>query len=221
MTTGNLLAPNPYWDALKHRTDPTGSLWDTPTVGGFRTYRNRNGDIDYDKWLAEMPNRCEFVANYCWTIPDPASLAFVVRHVQGRAVDPMAGTGYWVRLLTDLGVDAVAYDIDPTGNQWHKNRPLHYPVKKEDGETAVRRHPDRTLILSWPPYDAPIGTIILNAYKNAGGTRVVYIGEAEDGCCGDASLFEQLELDWTLVDQHVPVQWDGIHDVIRVYTRTT
>ncbi|MFJ1539201.1 hypothetical protein ACIODS_11730 [Micromonospora chalcea] len=48
---------------------------------------------------------------------------------------------------------------------------------------------------------------------------MIYIGEDWGGCCGDDGLFEAFERDWTKVAERVPVQWDGMHDVVNVYGR--
>jgi hypothetical protein len=207
---------NPYWDAVRDHIDPTGSLWRTPSVNGFGRYRDRLGHFDPDRWARESLSRRDFVGRYSWTIPDPVTLAFVAEHSMGRLVDPMAGTGYWAHLLAQLGVDTACYDLEPGTNLWHADQPLFVPVLKLDGRESVTLHPDRALFLSWPPYDVPVGTEIVQAYA---GTRVIFIGEPESGCTGDDALYELFEADWSEVAEHVPVQWDGIHDRVTVYDR--
>lgn len=206
---------NPYWDAVKDRVDMTGSLWRTPSVDGLGMYRDASGGFDVERWGREALHRREFVKRYSWTITDPVTLAFVVEHSRGRVVDPMAGTGYWGWVLAQLGVDVAAYDILPGTNSYHEGEPLHCTVEPLEGVEAVRLHADRTLFLSWPPMD-PAGAEILRAYE---GDRVIFIGEGEGGCTGDDDLFEQLGKDWNEVGEHVPVQWDGLHDVVWVYDR--
>ena len=77
-------------------------------------------------------------------------------------------------------------------------------------------HPDRTLLLAWPPYDDPIGEKALTAYA---GTRVIYIGEMDGGCCGDDAMFQRLATEWREVAEIRPVQWAGLHDWVTVYDR--
>ena len=208
---------NPYWDLVKDRVDPVGSLWRTPSVDSYGSSRR-----DIDGFLARVRQAAEtgtdrhaLVKRFSWTITDPETLAFVVEHSGGRLVDPMAGTGYWGFCLTQLGVDVVSYDIEPGTNHYHDGQPLHGTVKQLTGVDAVRLHPDRTLFLSWPPMDES-GADILDAYP---GDRVIYIGEPEYGCTGEERLWSALTKEWTEVASRVPVQWDGLHDVVTVYTR--
>lgn len=211
---------NPYWDAVSGHVDHTGSLWNTPSIDGFGLYRDASGDFDADRWHRESLKRSDFVKQYAWTITDPATVAFVAEHSQGRLVDPMAGTGYWAWVLTQAGVDAIAYDINPPApdserNQWHRNVIAYVTIGEADAKDSVSWHPNRTLLLSWPPYEFNASPI-LDAYK---GDRVIYIGEDWGGCCGDDAMFEAFARDWVKVADRVPVQWDGMHDIVHVYDR--
>lgn len=198
---------NPYWDAVRDHVKPGLSLWRTPAVD----------------WLAvrnDLPRRKELVALYSWTVSDPVTVAFVAEHARGRVVDPMAGTGYWAWLLAQLGVDVVAYDLNPpavgrTENFHHPDTPAYATVQRATAVESVLLHPDRTLLLSWPPYGFS-AEVVLKAYQ---GDRVVYMGEMEGGCCADDALFEAFERDWVEVAERVPVQWDALHDRVVVYDR--
>lgn len=202
---------NPYWDLVKDRVDPTGSLWRTPTVDGYSSTFVADSIRAYEAGV----DRHSLTKRFSWTIPDPGTLAFVAEHSGGRVVDPMAGTGYWGWLLAQLGIDVVSYDILPGTNSYHNGEPLHSTITALEGVEAVRLHADRTLLLSWPPMDA-FGTDILRAYE---GGRVIYIGESEGGCTGDDDLHELLRKEWVEVADRVPVQWNGLHDVVWVYDR--
>lgn len=213
---------NPYWDAVRdHVTIDTwyGSRDGMPVVGGLFDYRTPSGQLDIERWSSEAPKRDELVRQYAWTITDPDTVAFVTKHSRDRIVDPLAGTGYWAWVLAD--VDVISYDIEPptpgsSANHWHSDVHLHWPVLRANATDAVIVHSDRTLLLSWPPYNTSLGVNVLRAYE---GDRVIYVGEDYGGCCGDDKMFETLERDWTLADTHVPVQWFGLHDVVNVYDR--
>ena len=211
---------NPYWDAVRDHVDLSGSLWGTPSVDGLGRYRSPSGELDVDRWVRESLKRTDYVKQYAWTITDPDTVAFVAEHSRWRLVDPMAGTGYWARVLAQLAVDVAAYDLNPPApdcedNTWHRNVAAHSMVQQADAVESVVLHADRTLLLSWPPYGFD-ACPILNAYK---GCRVIYMGEDLGGCCGDDDMFEAFERDWVKVAEHVPVQWDGMHDVVHVYDR--
>lgn len=202
---------NPFWDSVKDCVE-ADSLAGNPVVGEFRL------DRSVEESMARAPNRQQLVRKYCWTIPDPDTVAFVAEHAQGGLVDPMAGTGYWAYLLAQLGVDVVCYDLNPgtelVTNGWH-GEDLYAEVCAKDGAEAVALHPDRTLFLSWPPFQQDVGARILMAYT---GTRLIYIGE-DKGHTGDDDLRRILDRDWTEVDSRQPVQWWGVHDRVAVYDR--
>lgn len=195
--------PNPYWDAVKDHTED--HRWWGLTVK--------------DYYRGDGPERRPLVNAHSFTIPDPASLQFVLDHCGASVVDPIAGTAYWVHLLRHSGRKAIAYDLCPpsTGeNTYHRAAAEWVTVIRADALAAVKKHEAETLLLSWPPYDTSIGEDIVRAYD---GKRLIYMGETEGGCCGGDGLFDLLENEWDLVAEHRPVQWQGIHDLIRVYDR--
>ena len=204
---------NPYWEAVKDCV-AADSLRGNPVVGEFLL------DLSVKENMARSPNRQRLVRKYCWTIPDPETVAFVAKHAQGGLVDPIAGTGYWAYLLAQVGVDVVCYDLNPGAalltNGWH-GEDLYTEVCAKDCAEAAALHPERTLFLSWPPFQEDVGARILMAYK---GIRIIYIGESE-GHTGDDELRRILENDWTEVDSRRPVQWWGVHDLVTVYERAS
>lgn len=203
---------NPYWEAVKDcvETDRVGG---NPVVGYFSL------DRTVAQNLARSPNRQGLVRKYCWTIPDPDTLAFVAGHAGDGLVDPVAGTGYWAYLLAQMGVDVICYDLNPgmdfVVNGWHGDD-LYADISAKDCAEATALHPDRTLFLSWPPHGQDVGARILLAYK---GYRVIYIGGARGGATGDDQMHRLLDSDWTEVDCRQPVLWWGQHDRVMVYER--
>lgn len=203
---GTLVAlDNPYWASVEPAVAEADRFWGGGTVA---------------RWGHDSPvSRTELVDQYAWTITDPATVAFIAEHADGRVVDPLAGSGYWLYLLGQLGIDCVGYDLNPPSagaNQWHKSGTEHAPVLPGDAVDVATVHSDRTLLLSWPPYDESVGSHVLAAYS---GERVIYIGEGEGGCCGAGDMFGRLAADWRVVAEHRPVQWEGIHDYVTVYER--
>lgn len=195
---------NPYWDAVEEFAKPG----DWPYDGGMMV-GNLLG-LDRDLWH----KRHEYASKWAWTITDPDSVLFVASYA-GRIVDPMAGTGYWGYLLAQTCVDIVSYDLGPGTNHWHGGETLHSLVEEMDGPEAAHLHPDRALLLAWPPMD-DAGARTLARYR---GDRVIYIGESRGGCTGDEDLHDALRRDWNEVAYHRPVQWWGVHDDITVYDR--
>lgn len=204
---------NPYWDALKDCVE-ADSFRGNPVVGEYRLDRSVADS------MAHAPNRQLMVRKYCWTIPDPDTVAFVTEQARGGLVDPIAGTGYWAYLLGQAGISVVCYDLNPGAalhtNGWHGDD-LYVGVCAKDCAEAVALHPDRTLFLSWPPHGQDVGARILLAYK---GNRVIYVGEGRGGGTGDDEMHEILDQDWTEAASRLPVQWWGQRDRVTVYERT-
>jgi hypothetical protein len=218
---------NPYWDMVQK----------FPGDSVEQEYHHRWVPDPYP-WRSEPPkmdgkpiSRNDLCGKYAWSIPDPVSLHFVAQSLGEKAVEIGSGTGYWASLLSQMGVDVVAYDLHPpqhTGqNHWHSPRNGHYGELlgitreifydvREGNHLLAAQHPDRTLFLCWPPYDEEMAYHCLQAYQ---GQRLVYIGEGDGGCTGDDAFFALLGEAWHLVESHTPVQWSGIHDVIEVYER--
>ena len=192
---------NPYWEAVLN-------VENQPAAYGMTGVNKL------------MLARHDLVDQYAWTITDPATVAFVAEHAGPRVLDPLAGTGYWAHLLGQHGVDVHASDLNPPGsdgNHWHRAGVTYAPIEADDAVDSTRAHGhNRTLLLSWPPYDNPLGWDIVHAYQ---GDRIVYIGEGWGGCCGDDGMFRLFECDWVEVARHAPVQYMGMHDFVTVYDR--
>ena len=201
---------NPFCDAVKDHVEPD-SLRATPVVGEFHL------DRPVAESMARTPNRQRLVRKYCWTIPDPDTVAFVAHHAHSGLVDPLAGTGYWAYLLTQVGVDVVCYDLNPGAtlltNGWH-GEDLYAEVCAKDCAEAAALHPDRTLLLSWPPHGKDVGARTVKSY---GGKRVIFIGDTRG--TGDPQMHGILDAEWIEVDTRQPVQWWGIDDRVGVYER--
>lgn len=197
---------NPMWDAIKDHVRPDRRFG--VCVGGLNE-------------LVRWGSRHDLTSRYAWTITAPETVAFVAEYLRRSAIDPLAGSGYWAFLLAQAGVDVCASDLnppahDPKVNQWHREG-THLMVDQRDAVDAVTSaDATRSLLLSWPPYDNPIGAEVVSAFR---GDRIVYVGESWGGCCGDDRLFELLERDWAEVASHRPVQFYGIHDLVTVYDR--
>jgi hypothetical protein len=204
---------NPFWEAVKDCVETDG-FEGNPVVGYFSL------DRTVEENMTRSPNRQRLGRKYCWTIPDPDTVAFVAKHAHRGLVDPIAGTGYWAYLLAQLGVDVVCYDLNPgtalVTDGWHDEH-LYVAICAKGGAEAVAPHADRTLFLSWPPHGRDVGARILMAYK---GNRVIYIGDGQSGASGDDQMHLMLDTDWTEVDSRRPVQWWGQHDRVTVYERS-
>lgn len=215
---------NPFLEEIKHLfQDSPHASWDVR--------------IDRDQNYLNPRDAC--CRQYAWAIPDPDALAFVAEHLGRQAIEIGAGSGYWAWQLSQLGLirqikgykgdfDILAYDIAPPDqlpNMYFAPREeisnpktlirTWHPVQ-QGGPEKLAGHPDRTLLLCWPPYASSMADECLNAYK---GNRFVFIGESQGGCTGDDAFFERLDKEWKEIAEHSIKQWEGMHDHITVYQR--
>jgi hypothetical protein len=189
-------------------------------VGTLAGRRVPIGDWGLPPGLAlvlDLPaRRRELAARFAWAVPGPAALATIAD--AGPVVEAGAGTGYWAALLRDSGADVVATDpAAGRANPYHADGPLWTEVSRLDGVAAVRRHPDRTLLLCWPPPDDDAASwSVLRAYR---GDVLLYVGEGPDGPAGTARFHRELALNWTATDEVAIPTWPGLRDRLTVFRR--
>lgn len=168
---------------------------------------------DVDAMLIPIRARQELVMTHSWAVPTDEALEAIARHSPNGVVEIGAGTGYWAGLLRDQGVDVVAYDVAPHDNVQAKAQWSEVLV---GNHLNVMKHPERSLMLCWPPYSTDMAAMALRRYK---GNVVIYIGEYAGGCNGDEAFHEMLE-SWEEKEVISLPQWPGIHDSLFVYYRS-
>lgn len=139
--------------------------------------------------------RPELVARYAFSIPLLATLRRIAAF--SPLLEVGAGTGYWAMCLHQLGAAIDAYDIQPPdenppfgwndGNYWFGES--WYAVQAGD-ERVAAGCPEATLFLCWPMPESPMALNALTSYRDAGGTRVIYIGDPRSS--GDEAFHEML-----------------------------
>lgn len=209
----------------------------------FEAWRSANPDGAYD-WMysprfdAHNSTRSMFLRSavtgrWAWAVPGPDTLDLIAAEAGPHGiVEVGAGVGYWAAQLARLGVDVIASDLggDRLDHFFPKRREQFHPVVEADAAEFAALHAHRTLLLVWPPYDAPMGADAIEAYWQAGGRRVLFVGEGEGGCTGDDRLYALLgdfydpenapaaaRFDIRAVVD-IP-QWYGIHDRLYVADR--
>lgn len=173
----------------------------------FRSFQKKD-------WMGAFEERKKFVRKYAWAVPNMAAINEIARH--GKVVEIGAGSGYWAYLLREHGVDVVAYDEKPYENKWCNN--IWTDVVEGDA-TAAAAHPNRALFLCWPPYDSPMAYEALRAHMDAGGQKLIYVGEGVGGCTGDDLFHELIDESFNLKTTIYIPQWYGLHDTLSVFTR--
>jgi SAM-dependent methyltransferase len=168
--------------------------------------------------------RDRLTAEYAWAIPTEIVLTLLAE--LSPICDLGCGTGYWARLLTDVGAHVIAVDANPPlekANHWHRSEAgltkqpavIRHFTDIIRGDAATFDVPaDHTLMLCWPPRD----NMAAEALARYQGNHVIYVGEY-DGCTGNDTFHEMLAVQWNQVACYRIPQWEGLHDDVRVYAR--
>lgn len=153
--------------------------------------------VAHDEWLCtgSAAVRTVAISQYAFAVPTEDALSAIAGHAGDGVVELGAGTGYWARMLVDRGVDVVAYDAVPppsAENPFFAGVLPWFPIRRGD-EHTVAAHADRTLLLVWPTRET-WATNALRLFRDAGGQRLVFVGEGPGGRMGDEQLHALLGL---------------------------
>ena len=194
-----------------NRTAPERAF-DNPYLEVVERTKRENDYID------QGVARIKLVREYSWAIPNEAAMQKIAEVSPNGVVEIGAGTGYWSRYLRERGVDVAAYDIKPRENSWTE-------VQQGDA-TAASMHPEKTLLLCWPPHGNAMASEALRNYR---GRTLVFVGEpevdrgfgvfGEDALTGDAAFHQRIRRDWQEVEQVYIPNWDLLADRLIVYRR--
>jgi hypothetical protein len=160
-------------------------------------------ELAYPDWLNF---KAAIASHFSWAVPTTEAIA-TIRKYTDATIEIGAGNGYWAWLMEQVGISALAYDVEMPLFTWH-------PVALGN-ELAVQYHPGRTLFLCWPPYASDMAYNALSLYS---GDLVIYVGEWPGGCAEPkffallGALFAELE--------SLPIpQWFMRDDRLRVFRR--
>lgn len=170
-----------------------------------------------DTYLEQLYQREAFIKNFSFSIPCLEAIEAIKIYLGKKILDPMAGTGYWAKILSLAGLDVIATDIAYPSENEYTFINQYYPIRKLRATRAIRKYPDRNIFLSWPPYASEDGTHLLQAMHLD--QIVALIGEGAGGCTGSDSMFNYLDRNFkTLADIGIP-QFDGIHDYLSIHQK--
>lgn len=236
---------NPAWDYIKDL--PHDTLMSFGRAGFVPMAYTIDEDAPEGKQF--ISHRDRITSRYCWAIPSPESLAFIVGILNGRSVVEIgAGSGYWAWMLSQLGVDVNAYDMAPIGHKdsWFSMQrimqrgvrdvsPLQefHPVIKATHKAIARpENEGRVLFMCWPTMDS----WAYEAARAFTGDTIIYIGEGPGGCTADSDFFAltdegcgcwsdencnhgKTDARFEVIATGPLVQWGGLHDNVTVYQR--
>eukprot|EP00931_Biecheleriopsis_adriatica_P093706 TRINITY_DN67431_c0_g1_i1.p1 TRINITY_DN67431_c0_g1~~TRINITY_DN67431_c0_g1_i1.p1 ORF type:complete len:269 (-),score=53.03 TRINITY_DN67431_c0_g1_i1:33-839(-) len=126
-------------------------------------------------------------------------------------LDPIAHTGFHVRVLRQVGLPAKAADASPSPLVCWEHVDL-----REAAETDWDSYRDWALLLSWVPYWSEVGAQVLSSFK---GNVVVVLGD-EGEWTGTAGFREELRRNWLLfADWPIDTPWPRVREQLRIFKR--
>ncbi|MEV4457355.1 hypothetical protein [Microbispora sp. NPDC049633] len=217
MTGGSAVSPNPYWDIVE------------PFVSECEGRRVVNGG------RAEGSARLAYAqmilqATYAYAIPSPQTIEWICGFCADLPILELgAGRGYWADQLSRSGLTVEAYDVEPPDKNENSSFPgaagqadVWYPVGDLNGFASRNQTADYVLFLCWPPgWGDKMSYEALTAFEEAGGERLIYIGEPKGGKTGNDAFFDALSARWRLdsVDPHF-VSWWTERDAAQGWVRS-
>jgi hypothetical protein len=216
MTGGRAVSQNPYWGIVE------------PLVveqDGRRVVSGGRAEGSARLAFAQMLLQ----AAYAYAIPAPQTIEWISAFCEGLPIVELgAGRGYWAAQLAQAGLVVDAYDSEPPDNAGNASFPeaagqvdVWHPVG-DMAEFANRARPaDYVLFLCWPPgWGDAMSSEALTAFEDAGGERLVYIGEPKGGKTGNDDFFDALSARWRLVSVDPQfVSWWTDADVAQGWVR--
>lgn len=210
------------------------SLGETPRDEIEKLINQKRNQID----IGDFYDRDVFTRYFGWSIPCKEAVDSIKKYAHEPLYDVMAGTGYWAKVLRKAGMNVIASDIHrlTEKNPYHRKREELSPGQRDvtqfvkpEKERVLRRNALKVgydlgrgrlrgdVLISWPPYQRPFATDLLEMLPI--GARVFYIGEGGGGCTGDASFHHYLCVNFKELHQEYLPNWPGIHDRLWIYEK--
>ncbi|WP_083982320.1 hypothetical protein [Actinomadura hibisca] len=216
MTGGSAVSSNPYWDIV----EPFVAEHD-----GRRVVSDGEAGMSARLAFAQMLLQ----ATYAYAIPAPQTIEWVADFCADLPIIELgAGRGYWAAQLARSGLTVEAYDSEPPDKARNVSFPgaagqadIWHPVGGLTEFAARARSADYALFLCWPPgWGDAMSSEALTMFEDAGGERLLYVGEPKGGKTGNDAFFDALSARWRLetVDPNF-VSWGTEKDVAQGWVR--
>lgn len=219
VTGGRAVSANPYWDIV------------APFVNEHEGRHVVNGgNPEGSARFAYAQMLLQEI--YAYAIPSPQAVDWVSSFCAGRQlVELGAGRGYWAEQLATGGVNVAAYDFEPPDKvenasfsraAGHSDVVWHHVGDLEEFEASKEGYGDAVLFLCWPPgWGNTMASEVLRAFEEAGGTRLIFIGQPKGGMTGDDAFFDALSAGWRLESEDLGfVSWWNLLDVAQGWVRS-
>jgi len=177
--------------------------------------------------------REKYIAKFGFAILDGRTIETLRPY--GPFIEVGAGSGYWSYELRLAGVDSLPTDpgkklysvfhekahyTDSAEGRWAIGRLGRWkpfmPIEDLDGVAAVKKYPERTLLVVWPDYQDPWAAETLAEFA---GSTVAYVGEGEGGCTGDDRFHYLLDQQFSIAETCSIPNFFAIHDALTIYRR--
>ena len=205
-------------DFRKTNTLKTDALKEWEALHIRNTDHDMHSQEGFMNFIFDHQERGPYIQKYGFAILDEKALQRII-DLEQPIIEVGSGLGYWSAILKDNGVDIIASDkFKIEDNKYHKdgNTKPYLDIINGDAAQMAQEHPDRALMMIWPPYDTPMGYEALNAYE---GDTVIYVGEGRGGCTADDDFHNLLSHEWEMIDDIDIPQWKGISDSLMIYKR--
>lgn len=160
------------------------------------------------------------VRHFGFPILTPAAIEWMSRIIgQQRALEVGAGSGQLSAELLRQNVNVTATDPHPPGDNRYGFSQALCPITKLNASAAVHRLKPHVLIWSWPEMEAYTHMALRHFLDSEDGRMLIYIGEAEDGCCATAEFHQLLNTRCTITGQHYLPQFPGQHDRCLLFSK--
>ena len=169
------------------------------------------------RFIKMLKLRLAYCDMYAWAIPDDQAIDVLVKH--SPIFEIGAGRGYWAGLAASAGADIIAFDSNPPDksevNKWHREPGIFFQVLKADLD-IVKKYPDRTLFLCWPPHGSDVALRTIGNYK---GKTIIYVGDNGQVSSGTPQFYKEMSTHFTLIQVVDIPTWPGIGDRLEVWQR--
>lgn len=164
--------------------------------------------------------RRDTTKKYAWTFPCKEYIEMIKKHMipSEPLYDLMAGTGFVAKILRKHGINVKTYDKDITNNEYGHKPTFDPDIEERDAADVSKEFKNPVnILLSWIPYDDPIGEVIV---KNLPvGSMLFLVGEGSGGATGTDALWDILKEKFEKIDNLYIPQWHFIHDRIQTFQK--
>lgn len=189
---------------------------DVARMDGYaRMATDWNLDSHRHQWIV----RDEHISRFGFAVLTADAIKAITPY--GPLLEIGCGCGYWSFELRRAGIDVIATDPGLgryrfLGQAGHWERLWVDDIERVSGEDAVKKYPQRNLLIIWPDYGDSWPVECLRAFA---GKTVLYGGEWM-GCTADEEFHSHLEAHFTRKETISLPQFDGIHDALEVWERS-